>query len=365
MDVLHLRGPVLTGPDRERGQAWVLGGRLTFERPTAPGLDVTELRGWVLPGLVDAHCHVGLGPGGAVDEASTEEQARTERDAGALLLRDAGSAADTRWIDAREDLPRIVRAGRHLARTRRYLRGLAHELEPEDLPAAVREQARLGDGWVKVVGDWIDRDTGDLAPCWPAGTLRAAAEAAHAEGARITAHQFGEEGVTELLDAGFDGIEHGTGLDAGTIARAAAQGVAVVPTLVNTAGFPGIAERGEVKFPRYAAHMRALHARRYETVRAAWEAGVPVRAGTDAGSVLPHGLITREVAELVAAGLPPVAALDAATWSARRWLGAAGLEEGAAADLVVCAADPRADVTALRAPEAVVLRGVVRAGRAA
>ncbi|PPK98531.1 imidazolonepropionase-like amidohydrolase [Kineococcus xinjiangensis] len=362
MDVLHLRGPVLVSPQDERAEAWVVGGRLTFTRPTAPGLDVTELRGWVLPGLVDAHCHVGLGPDGALDDASAEAQAVTERDTGALLLRDAGSAADTRWMDAREDLPRIVRAGRHLARTRRYLRGLAHELEPEELPAAVREQARYGDGWVKVVGDWIDRDTGDLAPCWPAATLRAAAEAAHAEGARITAHQFGEEGVEELLDAGFDGIEHATGLTAATIERAAAAGVAVVPTLVNIATFPGIAERGEAKFPRYAAHMRDLHARRYATVRDAWEAGVPVRAGTDAGSVLPHGLIVDEVAELVAAGLPTVAALDAATWAAREWLGAESLTEGASADLVVCPADPRLDVGALRRPVAVVLRGRVHPG---
>ncbi|GAA4965299.1 amidohydrolase family protein [Kineococcus glutinatus] len=357
MDVLHLRGPVLVGPEDVRVEAWVVGGRITFERPTAPGADVQELRGWVLPGLVDAHCHVGLGPGGAVDAATTEQQALTDRDSGALLLRDAGSAADTRWVDSRPDLPRILRAGRHLARTRRYLRGLAEELEPADLPAAVREQARRGDGWVKVVGDWIDRDSGDLAPCWDAATLRAAAEAAHGEGARITAHQFGEDGVAELIDAGFDGIEHGTGLTAATIARAAAAGVVVVPTLVNIATFPGIAERAEGRFPRYAAHMRALHARRRATVREAWEAGVPVRAGTDAGSVLPHGLIVEEVAELAAAGLPAVAALDAATWAARRWLGADGLQEGADADLVVCPADPRADLGALRALRAVVLRG--------
>ena len=33
----------------------------------------------------------------------------------------AGSPADTRWIDDRADLPRIIRAGRHIARTRRYI----------------------------------------------------------------------------------------------------------------------------------------------------------------------------------------------------------------------------------------------------
>ena len=83
-----------------------------------------------MPGLVDAHCHVGLDQDGAVDEETQEEQAVTDRDAGALLLRDCGSAADTAWIHDRDDLPRLIRAGRHLARTKRYIRDYAHEVEP-------------------------------------------------------------------------------------------------------------------------------------------------------------------------------------------------------------------------------------------
>src|SRR6476646_11916246 len=136
--VLHLQGEILVGPEDVRPEAWVVGGRLTFERPTGAGGDVRTLRGWVLPGLVDAHCHVGLDAHGAVDEATSEAQALADREAGTLLIRDAGSPADTRWIDEREDLPRVIRAGRHIARTRRYIRNFAHEVEPEDLAAYVR-----------------------------------------------------------------------------------------------------------------------------------------------------------------------------------------------------------------------------------
>src|SRR6476469_4663179 len=238
--VLHLQGEVLVGPEDVRPEAWVVGGRLTFERPTAAGSDVQTLRGWVLPGLVDAHCHVGLDAHGAVDDATSEKQALADRDAGTLLIRDAGSPADTRWVDERDDLPKVVRAGRHIARTRRYIRNYAHEVEPEDLTAYMRQEARRGDGWVKLVCDWIDRDTGDLTPCWPREALVAAISAAHEEGARVTPHFVGEESHYDFAAAGTDCIEHATGLEAATIDAFAAQGIAIVPTLVNIATFPSI-----------------------------------------------------------------------------------------------------------------------------
>jgi imidazolonepropionase-like amidohydrolase len=353
----ELRGPVLAGLDDERPAAWVIGGRLTFERPTAPGTEITVLPGWVLPGLVDAHSHVGLGRDGAVDRATQEQQATAERDAGALLLRDAGSPVDTHWIDAREDLPVIVRAGRHLARSKRYIRNYAHEIEPEELVEAVRVQARRGDGWVQLVGDWIDRDLGELAPCWPADVLVTAIAVAHGEGARVTAHCFGEECLPDLLAAGIDCLEHATGLTGPLIELAAASRTAIVPTLVNIATFPQIAAPAAEKFPRYQAQMLDLHARRYDTVRTAFEQGVPVFCGTDAGGSLPHGLVAQEIAELRAAGLPDAAALDAACWSARDWLGRPGLAEGEPADLVIYPADPRQDVAVLAAPSTIMLRG--------
>jgi imidazolonepropionase-like amidohydrolase len=356
-DVLHLRGPVLVGPDEQVGDAWVVDGRLTFTRPAG---DAVAVDGWVLPGLADAHCHVGLDAHGAVPAPVAEQQALTDRDAGTLLLRDAGQPGDTRWIDARDDLPVVVRAGRHIARSRRYVRNYGVEVEPDALVATVREQAVRGDGWVKLVGDWIDRDRGDLAPCWPLSALAPAIAAAHELGARVTAHCFGEECLPDLLAAGIDCVEHACGLTSDTTQAAAAQGVGIVPTLINIATFPSIAASGEDKFPAYAAHMRALHARRYDTVLAAHEAGVPVYAGTDAGGSLAHGRIADEVRELHAAGLSRTAALAAATWDARRWLGRPGLEEGAQADLVVYPEDPRLTLDVLAHPAHVVLRGVVR-----
>lgn len=354
--VLHVRGRVLVGPEETLDELWVIDGRISL---TAPGLagDIETIEGWVLPGLVDAHCHIGLEATGGVPPERAEEHALTDRDAGVLLVRDAGSPVDTSWIHDRDDLPRLVRAGRHLARTRRYIRGFAHEIEPEDLVDYVRQEARRGDGWVKLVGDWIDRDTGDLGTCWPVDILTEAIAAAHEEGARVTAHCFGEQSLRDFAEAGTDCIEHGTGLQADTITTFAERRIPIVPTLVNIANFPKFAEAGEAKFPQYAAHMRDLHARRYETVSLAHEAGIPIYAGTDAGGQLPHGLIAREIAELDKTSMSTLEAIGAATWAAREWLGHPGIAEGESADLVVYRDDPREDVRAMLDPHRIILRG--------
>ena len=354
-DRLHLNGVVLPAGDRR--DLWVADGRIRTEPVEDAQTLATAV--WMMPGLVDAHCHVGLSNQGAVPDDVAEQQAITDRTAGALLLRDAGSPADTRWIDERADLPKIIRAGRHIARPKRYLRHYGEEVEPTELVATVERQVARGDGWVKLVGDWIDRDLGDLAPLWPPDVARAAIERAHELGCRVTAHVFGEQAVAELVAAGIDGIEHGTGIDDDLIAVMAERQVALVPTMVQLENFEGYAKAGEEKFPAYAKHIRALYASRVERFAAALEAGVPIYAGTDAGGFLPHGLIAREIAALAEFSSAEYA-LGAGSWRARRWLGHPDtLAEGAPADLIVFDDDPRTDLSALLTPRHVILRGSV------
>jgi imidazolonepropionase-like amidohydrolase len=355
--VLHLRGVFL--PDETERDAWVLDGRLTFTRPTAPAETIAD-RGWITPGFVDAHCHVGLAPSGQVPGAEAQaQQALLDRSAGALLLRDAGSPVDNRSVQDREDLPRLIRAGRHIARPKRYVRDLGIEVEPEQLVAEVERQAAAGDGWVKLAADWIDRDLGDLAPTWPDDALKAAIGRAHELGVRVAAHVFGEDALPGLIAAGIDSIEHGTGLTDDLIDAARRAGSAVVPTLINIDNFPQIAVGGAEKFPKYAAHMRSLFATSRDRIRSAHEAGVPIYTGTDAGGSLPHGLIRDEIRALVGAGIPQAEVIAQASWRAREWLGLQGLDDGAPADLVVYDADPRVDLAAILAPRRMVLRGQV------
>ena len=107
MQALHVRGRGL--PDGEPLEWWIVDGVLSAE-PVANAETVCD-GGWILPGLVDAHCHVGLGEHGEIPLADAIAQAEVERGVGALLLRDCGSPTDTRSLDDHHDLPLIIRAG--------------------------------------------------------------------------------------------------------------------------------------------------------------------------------------------------------------------------------------------------------------
>ena len=60
---LHLRGVLL--PGGEVGQLWLRDGLIS--RTPIPDATTVFDGGYVLPGLVDAHCHVGIGPKGPVE----------------------------------------------------------------------------------------------------------------------------------------------------------------------------------------------------------------------------------------------------------------------------------------------------------
>ena len=280
-DVLHLTGPVLVGPVDVRDEVWVVDGQGHLHGTDGAAQTVA---GWVLPGLVDAHCHVGLGPEGAVDETDLREAGDRPTATPGPCSSATRQPVDTRWVDDRDDLPRLIRAGRHIARSRRYLRGFAHEVEPEDVVAYVRQEARRGDGWVKLVGDWIDQDTGDLSPSFPREIVVAAvaARTRRAPGPRRTASARSRSTTSRRRDR---------------LHRARLRPRARVDRPVRCAGDrhrphphqhrpaarDGRAGPGQV--PARTTPTRSdLHQRRYETVAAAHDAGIPIYLGTDAAA---------------------------------------------------------------------------------
>ena len=361
---MRVRGTALWRESSETTPTWVegewivQGDSLTRVRPSASSADY---HGFILPGLVDVHCHIAIGEDGPVGREEQEQHALATRNSGVLAVRDCGAPEEQAWIRGRKDLPVLVHCGQHIARPKRYIRGLPIDVENlSDLPAIVAEQARVGDGWVKIVGDWIDRSAGadaDLTGLWPREILTDAVAAAHDNGARVAVHAFSHRVIDDLLEAGVDDIEHGAGMDLDQLAEARARGIYVTPTLLQVELFKEFAAQAGTKFPVYAATMQAMYDNRVEHAEMLMDSGVHLLPGTDSGGYQDHGCIERELTLWKRAGMPVERILDHATWMARDALELPSLSEGAPADFLVYSEDPRICLVGLSSPAAVVLRG--------
>jgi imidazolonepropionase-like amidohydrolase len=333
------RLPAIVLPEGERRDLWVRDGSLT----STPVDDAPALPGrFALPGLVDAHAHLAVLNREPGDAATAARSLLILRQQGVLLVRDVGAPQSaTLDLDPNPEFPILIAAGRWLAPEDRFYTPFHRPVPAGALvPAALTELAR-GAKWIKVIADWT---TPELS--YSAEVLRGLVERVHAAGARVAAHTQWA-GVREIVAAGVDSIEHGCALDRDTLATMAARGVAWTPTLsafnspLPPDARPDLVERRGSVLDNYRAMIPAAH-----------ELGVPILAGTDT-----VGTVVDEVRQLIAYGLAPVAALRAATTDARRFLGAAGLEDGASADVVTFDDDPRDDPDVLRRPAAIILRG--------
>ena len=336
--------PLIHLPEGDERDLWIDEGRFT----TAPIDRATPLPGrFALPGLVDAHAHFALRAIGDDHQAGDGEDVlhalRANRDAGVLLVRDVGAPKSVTLTVRRDDtLPQFIPAGRWHAPAERFMAPFHDPVAADQLVSAVREEIGRGATWVKVVADWR---TPELS--YPLETLRAVVDAAHAAGARVAVHtQWAHAG--DLVTIGVDSIEHGCLLDEGALREMAARGCAWTPTLTAFNGpLPD-----DLPAERVAVAMARLDNYRAMLPVAA-RLGVTILAGTDT-----VGSVADEVGWLIRYGLEPIDALRAATSAARTFLGAAALEDGAAADVITFDADPRADPDVLARPVAVVLRGV-------
>jgi len=350
---LHLRGTPL--PSGKATDLYVVGGRITLAKP--PTSETVSEGGWILPGLVDAHAHLAMaspaGPHAPPPEA-VRASARAQLAAGVLLIREPGSFdGESKSVGPHEGLPRVLTGGRFLAPPDGYFPGLAREVTAKELPTAAAEEAKASGAWVKVIGDFPDGD-GVMQPHWEPETLARTASAVHKAGARVTMHAVHPDTIRDGIQAGFDGIEHGTGLRKEHVGAMVAKGTAFTPTLMIADVIPGA-------MSGFCSHdglqeIEGWLSSHPERVAAAAAAGVRILAGSDA-AMGPHGRVAQEAMALADAGLPPEDAIAAASWGAREYLGFPGIAEGAPADLAVFDADPRLDVSVLRHPKAIVLDG--------
>lgn len=335
------RLPGVLLPEGERRDLWAVDGRLSAE--PVDGAELLPGR-YALPGLVDAHAHLTLGPGLQVlGPCGVTDALRRLRDQGVLAVRDVGAPhSATLHLAPDPTLPWLQAAGRWLAPADRFYPSLHEPVPPDALIEAALAEVAAGARWVKVIADWTGPELS-----YEKGLLAQLVVAVHAAGARVAAHT-AEAGVRDIVAAGVDSIEHGWSLDSGSIETMARGGAVLTPTL------RALQSPLPVEAPpeRRARQGRWLERGRTSVALAAAR-GVTILAGTDTA-----GTVVDEVRALIDFGLSPVEALRAATTAARAFLGLPALEDGAVADVVTFEVDPREDPQALATPAAILLRGV-------
>jgi imidazolonepropionase-like amidohydrolase len=337
----------------------------------------------VLPGLMNMHVHFGLVLPGMTHLYDESDAARVLRmaanakaalESGVTTVRLLGEARQTDLalrasIDRGEAVgPRIYTAGAHIICTGGH--GWQHSgaIEADGVDGfrrAVRSQLKSGVDLIKIcISGGIAGQHEGFGGQLSSDEISAVAEIAHAWGRKVTAHAGPAEAISQALDCGIDGMEHGYFLNDGVAREMAERGTWLVPTICVS--------RAEEFFVKIGAPdwmiARALAAGElhWASFKSCIAAGVPIAMGTDMMPAEPFGGTTgtiREMEMMVEAGMTSRQVIAAATSEAARMLGVddrlGTVEPGKLADLIAVDGDPTEDVSRLRTIRFVMKDGAV------
>jgi imidazolonepropionase-like amidohydrolase len=349
-----------------------------------------------MPGLIDAHTHLTgeTSRTGYVDKfhwniadyaVRSTVYARRTLLAGFTTVRNLGDQANES-VALRNAInagilpgPRIYTAGRamgttggHADPTNGYRSDLAGDPGPtdgiingvEDAAKAVRLHYKLGDDLIKIMpsGGVLDESSSGDNAQMSLEEIKAVVATAHDYGFAVAAHAHGAEAIRRAVIGGVDSIEHGTFMDAEDMKLMVEHGTWYVPTIIagdfvaHQAKVPGYYP------PQVAAKAEAIGPLIQATAGRAYKAHVKIAFGTDA-AVYPHGQNAHEFELMVAAGMPPMFTIQAATISAAQLLrhdkDLGTLTAGKIADVVAVPGNPIEDISLMKRVSFVMKDGVV------
>ncbi|HZU22310.1 MAG TPA: amidohydrolase family protein, partial [Terriglobales bacterium] len=243
-------------------------------------------------------------------------------------------------------------------------RGVADGVE--GVQKKVREIIKFGADVINVMasGGVTSPKDDPTAAAYSLQELKAIVDDAHRLGHKVAAHAHSTQGIMFAVEAGVDSIEHGSYIDDAGIALMKKQGTYLVPTLYLHRY--ALENLDHLPWPEAVKqHERAMIPVIRQNIRHAVESGVKIAFGTDA-AMFPHGLNAREFSELIAVGLTPLQAIQAATINAADLMGwskdAGTIEPGKFADLIAVKGNPLQNVSTLEDVKFVMKAGVVYRG---
>jgi imidazolonepropionase-like amidohydrolase len=368
------------------------GGAMRPESPDDRIIDATGK--YILPGLIDAHCHISLHQGalpGVKYTSSAEFCTLWAAHAIGWVLR-AGvtsiAVPGGKWfadVTVREAVEGGLLEGPRMVVAARALSNYGGIFDPDPYPAyegtpadtagvlcntrdefirESRKQCKRGVDLIKIA----DSTWGDIQTV-AEDEIAAVVDEAHRHNVKVAIHSRGSTSTRAAAKAGVDLIYHGdlaTEADLDIVAKA---GIPIAPVL--TSPWIGVAHgaAGRGFGDRVRDRLRAQLDTSYQMIRNARERGIAVLSGSDTGnaSAFSHGRWHGKEAELFVdeVGMTPMEAIVANT-SANAWLldldGELGvIAAGKLADLVIWDSDPLADITVLQRPAEISL--IVKDGR--